>query len=177
MNEMRNFNDKILCFVVGALNGLAYLISGVLVFFYYYSKMRTEGMQRNFGDFREYYLMQAFIMKMFSVVAFVLALLFLKGVYQKRSGLMAPFIYVTTGYIIFAIISIRCIYNADLLREQSIIHAILMHFYYCMGLGLYILFVSPMFVMFRRLRKQKALADLYVDETDRNSRPLYPSLY
>ncbi|XP_075169821.1 uncharacterized protein LOC142241876 [Haematobia irritans] len=171
MANMRHFNAKILCFVVGALNGLAYLITGVLIFFYYYSKMKNE---------KFYYkeiLLPAFIGKIFGFVAFVLSLVFLKGVYQKRSGLMAPFLYVTSGYIIFAVISLRCIYNADLVRQEHFVHGVLRHLYSCLGLGLYILFVSPMFLMYKRMRKTSISSDHHIDDIDYNVRPIYPSLY
>ncbi|XP_058980602.1 uncharacterized protein LOC101889506 [Musca domestica] len=168
--KLRFWNARVLSYFVASLSGVAFLVAGILIL--------LNRWQNKKGEMTDRSMLQAiFAIHIFSAVAFCLSLVFLKGLYQNRIALMRPYVYLLSACLLFAFITIICIYTADLVKEPAYFNAILFNFYYCLGLGLLILFLLPIFLVYRQMSKSIEIIEKLDEATVAEIKPTITTLY
>ncbi|XP_073812278.1 uncharacterized protein [Musca autumnalis] len=146
------FNLKNVSIVVASLNALGYLVAIMWDVIYLNEEYkqynyRSRGIHGNSSVHCGIILLLAYGTGLCS------SALYLKGLREKRHGLMKPLLWVTTACIAFTSVSFLCFYHATLVRTSERFDAIIFGFTYFLALGLFILCSAPLLLTYQQIRQ------------------------
>ncbi|XP_013112663.2 uncharacterized protein LOC106090871 [Stomoxys calcitrans] len=153
-------NLRILCFIVASLNAAAYLIAIMWDIIYLNTEYDLSSNPHGFTNFDVHQnndVHAGFLLLIVFAVGFLASLLFIKGLHQDRMRFMAPLVYFKAACILFSLTSIISVYNTYLMKVEFYLQAIVIVFTHFLSLGLFILFVSPLFIIYQRMRSSSKI--------------------
>ncbi|XP_073844471.1 uncharacterized protein [Musca autumnalis] len=94
------------------------------------------------------------------LINFIIYILLLVGIYQNRHRLMAVYVYVTIIGIVLSTICVIAMFIIRLsMRKQPVEESIISFVVGLVGVGLEILIFSPIYVLYKRVRRGNVLPE------------------